>query len=57
MKGLECVWKDERRKKERKKERNIALSGIQGISTSERGLEVSMTSKMSENELKDKGKT
>ena len=53
MKGLECVLKDERRKKER----NIALSGIQGISTSERGLEVSMTSKMSENELKDKGKT
>ena len=57
MKGLECIRKDERRKKERKKERNIALSGIQGINTSERGLEVSMTSKMSENELKDKGKT
>ena len=57
MKGLECILKDERRNKERKKERNIALSGIQGINTSERGLEVSMTSKMSENELKDKGKT
>ena len=57
MKGLECVLKNERRKKERKKERNIALSGIQRINTSERGLEVSMTSKMSENELKDKGKT
>ena len=55
MKGLECVVKDERRKKERK--RNIALSGMQRINTSERGLEVSMTSKMSENELKDKGKT
>ena len=47
----------EERKKERKKERNIALSGIQRINTSERGLELSMTSKMSENELKDKGKT